>query len=278
MVPDPYKALKLDHDASASEIKKSYRQLAMRYHPDRLVARNASEYESKVASDRFADISTAYQLLSDQRRKRDYDHIYKYGGYDDVEEPVKKKSQPESYPHSPSNPPKCKRRGIGYTISDPVTYFFPKVSKCGRQAVAGINIPSRIHLVNPPQGGGLRFAYSSGEFTTCNKSGTKKFVSKTTQFVSGKKFSRVETTTVHTDGRKEIIIEGGDNTVRRRWTTPPKKKVHSSERSIPRTEPADDMTLGGNEPDEPWYMTAWNGIRKGFQMCHNPCGGEILVQ
>lgn len=280
MVPDPYKALKLSHDASASQIKKSYRQLAMRYHPDRLVARNASDFERRIASERFADISAAYQLLSDEKRKRDYDHIYKYGGYDEVVEPVKKKTHTcaDSFPQSPSNLPKSKRRGIGYSISDPITYFFPKVGKSGRQAVAGIQIPSRIHLVHPPPGGGLRFAYSSGEFTTCTKSGAKKFVSKTTQFVQGKKFSRVETTMVHPDGRKEIIIEGGDNTVRRRWTTPPKKKAQTSDRSIPRTEAADDMTLGGNEPDEPWYMTAWNGIRKGLQMCHNPCGGEILVQ
>ena len=83
MVPDPYKALELLHGASAKEIKDSYRKLALRYHPDRLVARGASESEKAFADGRFSAISAAYQLLSDPVRKSQYDHVYKYGGYDE---------------------------------------------------------------------------------------------------------------------------------------------------------------------------------------------------
>jgi hypothetical protein len=269
MVPDPYKVLELTHDASASEIKNSYRILALRYHPDRLAARNAIESESKDSSDSFAEIAAAYQLLSDESLKKQYDHIYKYGGYDEPTSVVK--PTPSHQPtYDLSETPKQRTTGIGYSVTDPLSYLFPKVSNSGQQAVAGLQIPSRIHFVNPPPGGGLRFAFSSGAFTT-NKTGSRKFVAKTTQFVQGKKYSRVETTTVHPDGRKEIVIEGNDY-VKRRWTTPPKKMASPDDdvRSVRHTE--------HDKTDDPWYVSAWNGIKKGLTVCHNPCGGEILVQ
>jgi len=270
MVPDPYKALNLSHGASRAEIKKSYRQLALRYHPDRLFARNATEIEQKEASEQFASISAANRLLTDEQRKKEYDHVYKYGGYDEEEEPVVNK-RPHPSPDPVYGESKQKTKGIGYAVADPMSYMFPKLSQKGRKAVAGIQIPGRVHLVHPPPGGGLRFAFSSGAFTTDAKTGSRKFVAKTTQFVQGKKYSRVETTTVHPDGRKEIVIEGNDY-VKRRWTTPSKKNMVNPEddvRSVRHTE---------NDNDEPWYVSAWNGIRKGLTMCHNPCGGEILVQ
>jgi hypothetical protein len=270
MVPDPYKALELMHDASAKDIKNSYRKLALRYHPDRLVARGASESEKAIAGDRFAAISAAYQLLSDPIRKTQYDHIYKYGGYDD-DHPTETQRQPQ--PPTTKNAPSAPQQrnvGIGYSVTDPISYLFPKVSQSGKQAVAGIQIPSRVHLLNPRAGGGLRFAFSSGEFTT-SKTGSRKFVATTTQFVHGKKYSRVETTTVYPDGRREIVIEGNDY-VKRRWTTPPKRKVSREDevRSVQHTE--------HDKSDEPWYVSAWNGIKKGLTVCHNPCGEEILVQ
>jgi hypothetical protein len=274
MVPDPYKALELSHAASKKDIKVSYRKLALRYHPDRLFARNASELEQKVASEKFASISTAYRLLTDEQRKKQYDHIYKYVGYDEEEPVVNKRPHPSTVPEYGET--RQNTKGIGYSVADPLFYMFPKLSQHGRKACAGIQIPSLVHLANPPPGGGLRFAFSSGNFTTDKKTGAKQFVAKTTQFVQGKKYFRVETTTVHPDGRKEIVIEGNDY-VKRRWTTPPRK---APPRKMMHSE--DDMRsvryTPEHENDEPWYVSAWNGIRKGLTMCHNPCGGEILVQ
>lgn len=274
MVPDPYKTLELDHNATPSLIKKSYRRLALRYHPDRLVARVASEKEFKIASKRFAEISTAYQLLSDERRKRQYDHIYKYGGFDedDKSETVLRPSTKWD-PNQSHSKSKKRSTGIGYSMSDPISYFFPNHSKCGHKTVAGIQIPSRIHLANPPPQGGLSFAFSSGKFTT-NESGSKKFTSKTTQFFQGKRFSRKETTTLHPDGRKEIVIEG-DNCVKRRWTSPPKTKVVPEGNDA--TDDARSINKQPERPDEPWYVEAWKGVRERMNMCFNPCG-EIMVQ
>ena len=63
---DYYKALGVSKGASAEEIKKSYRKLARKYHPDANKGDSASE-------ERFKEISEAYNVLSDQKRRAEYD-------------------------------------------------------------------------------------------------------------------------------------------------------------------------------------------------------------
>ena len=62
---DYYKVLGVSRDASIDDIKKSYRQLSLRNHPDR--------NKSPEASENFAKINYAYEVLSDERKKRQYD-------------------------------------------------------------------------------------------------------------------------------------------------------------------------------------------------------------
>jgi DnaJ homolog subfamily A member 2 len=64
---DLYKVLCVSKDASDSEIKKSYRKLAMKYHPDR-VKENKEEAEQQ-----FKEISRAYEVLSDSSKRKTYD-------------------------------------------------------------------------------------------------------------------------------------------------------------------------------------------------------------
>ncbi len=270
MVPDPYKALGLAHNASQSQIKTSYRKMAMKYHPDRLTRQSASPEEHQEAASKFAAVSSAYSLLSDPQKKAQYDHIYKYGGYDD-EDPKEKRRQQSQRCSSSENSfspfPKSKERstGIGYVVKDPISMLFCQQGKAA--AVAGIQIPARMHLSHPPPGGGVRFAFSSGNVTS-DTNGSKKYVSKTTQFVQGKKYSRVETTTVHSDGRKEVVIEGNDY-VERHVSSPPKrrKKKKGVKEDVTNTE----------EGQAPWYIGAWHQMREKLSMCHNPCG-TILAQ
>jgi molecular chaperone DnaJ len=63
---DYYKTLGVTKGASADEIKKSYRKLARKYHPD------ANEGNAK-AEERFKEISEAYNVLSDEKRRKEYD-------------------------------------------------------------------------------------------------------------------------------------------------------------------------------------------------------------
>ncbi len=63
---DYYKILGVNKDAKADEIKKSYRKLALQYHPDR----NAGD---KQAEEQFKKISEAYAVLSDADKRRQYD-------------------------------------------------------------------------------------------------------------------------------------------------------------------------------------------------------------
>ncbi len=66
---DFYKLLNLNKNASDAEIKKSYRRLAMKYHPDR----NTDNPET--AEKKFKEIKEAYEILSDPKKRSAYDQF-----------------------------------------------------------------------------------------------------------------------------------------------------------------------------------------------------------
>ena len=61
-----YEMLGVTKNASSTEIKKAYRTLAIKYHPDRNLG-------NKAAEEKFKDINEAYEILSDQTRRVQYD-------------------------------------------------------------------------------------------------------------------------------------------------------------------------------------------------------------
>lgn len=65
MKRDHYRILELRRNASAEEIQHAYRNLALRYHPDRNSAPDASS--------RMTAINEAWEILGDPNRRRDYD-------------------------------------------------------------------------------------------------------------------------------------------------------------------------------------------------------------
>lgn len=65
---DYYKTLGISRNASADDIRKAYRKLAMQYHPDR----NPGD---KQAEERFKEVNEAYQVLSDSQKKAHYDRV-----------------------------------------------------------------------------------------------------------------------------------------------------------------------------------------------------------
>ena len=66
MADDYYKILGIDKTADASQIKKAYRKLALKYHPDKTKG-------DKALEDKFKKISEAYAVLSDSEKRNQYD-------------------------------------------------------------------------------------------------------------------------------------------------------------------------------------------------------------
>ena len=65
---DYYEVLGLSREASTDEIKKAYRKLAMKYHPDK-------NPNNKEAEEKFKEIAESYAILSDEQKRAKYDRF-----------------------------------------------------------------------------------------------------------------------------------------------------------------------------------------------------------
>ena len=76
---DYYATLGVPRDASQDDIKKAYRKLARKYHPDVSKEKNAEE--------RFKEINEAHQTLSEPEKRAAYDQLGQYRPGEDVRPP-----------------------------------------------------------------------------------------------------------------------------------------------------------------------------------------------
>lgn len=65
---DYYKILGVDKKASAADIKKAYRKLAVKYHPDK-------NPDDKLAEEKFKELNEAYEVLGDEEKRKKYDEF-----------------------------------------------------------------------------------------------------------------------------------------------------------------------------------------------------------
>lgn len=68
MMKNYYKILEVDFNTSADEIKKAYRRLALKYHPDR---------NPNISSKFFIEVTEAYEVLFDATKRQTYDNYFK---------------------------------------------------------------------------------------------------------------------------------------------------------------------------------------------------------
>jgi DnaJ-class molecular chaperone len=66
MTRNYYEILEVDKNATQEEIKKAYRKLSLKYHPDK-------NQGNKEAEEKFKEINKAYQILSDPETRNTYD-------------------------------------------------------------------------------------------------------------------------------------------------------------------------------------------------------------
>ena len=65
---DYYEVLGVSRNASAQELKKAFKKLAMKYHPDR-------NPDDQSAAEKFKEAAEAYEILSDPEKKSTYDQF-----------------------------------------------------------------------------------------------------------------------------------------------------------------------------------------------------------
>ncbi|CAL5054385.1 unnamed protein product [Urochloa decumbens] len=73
--PCHYAVLGVARDASAADIRAAYRQLALRWHPDKVQLQGNDPREKEEADTRFLHIRQAYEVLSDASRRAAYDAV-----------------------------------------------------------------------------------------------------------------------------------------------------------------------------------------------------------
>ena len=71
---DYYEVLGVSRDADQAAIKKAYRRLARKHHPD-------ANPNDAAAAERFKEVSEAYSVLSDEEKRKKYDQMRKLGAF-----------------------------------------------------------------------------------------------------------------------------------------------------------------------------------------------------
>lgn len=72
-----YDILGVSKDATQEEIKKAFKKLSIKWHPDKHI--NDSEEDQKKAEDKFKEINEAYETLGDEQKRREYDNPNPFG-------------------------------------------------------------------------------------------------------------------------------------------------------------------------------------------------------
>ena len=134
MAHNYYDLLGVDKHVTEEELRKAYKKMAVRWHPDKHASKN--EAEKKKAEETFKEIAEAYDILSDKEKRAVYD-LYgeeglKGGGPPPREEKEDERAAGEHYQHFQ---PGGKRAptGAGYAYAGDPSEFFASFTKASNQ-------------------------------------------------------------------------------------------------------------------------------------------------
>ena len=181
---DYYEILGVSKEATPEEIRKAYKKLAIKWHPDK------NPDNRKQAEEKFKEIGEAYSVLSDPKKRRDYDNggfSFEDFGFDDGFDPMEIF---RTFFHKHGKKEKGDKDGFGFGFDD--DFFGEDDFMKGFGGFGNF--------------GDMKFD-GFGQGTS---------VKTTTQIINGKKVTKTETTTVDSDGHKKTVIreETGDGKVK----------------------------------------------------------------
>jgi molecular chaperone DnaJ len=150
---DFYEVLGVSKSASQDEIKKAYRELARKWHPDR-------NPDDKQAEERFKEIQQAYDTLSDPEKRKQYDAGGRFAGFG-----------AGGFPSggSPGG-------GFASDLGDIFSSFFGRGRQQGPRAQPGRDLETEVHLSFDQAMHGAQIAVSvptTAECPTCHGSGAR---------------------------------------------------------------------------------------------------------
>lgn len=210
---DYYTILEVDKNASESDIKKAYRKLALKWHPDKNPDNKA------VAEEKFKNISEAYEVLSDKDKRSVYDKYGKDGLTGDMPRSGGSFHGMHNHTFHFSSPDDIFRNFFGGDFEDvfqDMGMFGPRRSSARTPASPfsgffGFGMPAFDSFVDFSNMGGPGMSGSSfTSFSSMSGGGPNmKSVTKSTKVLNG---VRVETTKTVENG-KETVVEKRDGQV-----------------------------------------------------------------
>ena len=178
---DYYEVLGIKKDATEEQIRKAYKKLALRWHPDK------NPDHKKEAEEKFKEINEAYSVLSDPKKRNEYDNGgFSFGDF-----------------------------GFGEDF-DPMEIFKSFFNKHGKGDKDGFGFGFDDDFFNDGFGMGGFGDFGKMDFGDFKGFGQGTSVKTYTTIVNGKKVTKTETTTVDSNGNKKTVVreDNGDGNVK----------------------------------------------------------------